>query len=188
MSALEQALDALRRGEVVAAPTETLVGLLADAMDVDAVARVADLKGRSANQPIALLLPDVAALDRVAVRVSETTRALGEAHWPGPLTLLVEARPELSPLLTRDGKVGVRVPGPSLALDLVRAFGGPLTATSANLSGEPAVADTAALAPAIAAGAHVLSGRAPGGEPSTFVDATVEPPVVLRAGAIDVGF
>jgi len=184
MSALERALDALRRGEVVAAPTETLVGLLADAMDPAAVARVADLKGRRADQPIALLLPDPASLDRVATSVSPATRVLAEAHWPGPLTLLVEARAELSSLLVRDGKVGVRVPGPSLALDLVRAFGGPLTATSANLTGEPAVAATAEIAPSITARTHVLEGRAPGGEPSTLVDATVTPPRVLRVGAI----
>lgn len=186
MSALAAALEALRRGELVAAPTETLVGLLADALDAAAVARVAVLKGRRTDQPIALLLPNAESLDRVAVRVSAATRALAKAHWPGPLTLLVEARPKLSPLLVREGKVGVRVPGPSLALDLVRAFGGPLTATSANLSGEAPVADTSALAPAIAAGAHVLVGRSPGGEPSTLIDATVDPPRVLRAGAVEV--
>lgn len=183
---LDAALAALRRGEVVAAPTETLVGLLADALDPAAVAEVAALKGRDARQPIALLLPGAGALERVAARVDPATRALAEAHWPGPLTLLVAARPELSPLLVREGKVGVRVPGPSLALDLVRAFGGPLTATSANLSGEPGVADTAELHATIRAGAHVLSGRSPGGAPSTLVDATTDPPTVLRAGAISV--
>ncbi len=186
MGALEQALDALRRGEVVAAPTETLVGLLADAMDPAAVTRVAEAKGRDANQPIALLLPDAAALDGVALHVGAATRTLADTHWPGPLTLLVAARPELSPLLVRDGKVGVRVPGPSLALDLVRAFGGPLTATSANLTGEPAVADTASLSAAIAERVHVLRGRSPGGDPSTLVDATVDPPAVLRAGAVEI--
>lgn len=183
---LEPALEVLRRGEVVAAPTETLVGLLADAFDHAAVARVAALKGRDADQPIALLLPNAEALDRVARRVTERTRELARAHWPGPLTLLVEARPELSPLCVKDGKVGVRVPGPSLALDLVRAFGGPLTATSANPSGQPPVADTAELDLSLATAVHVLGGRAPGGPPSTLVDATGAEPVVLRRGAVRV--
>ncbi len=184
MTELAAALAVLRQGGVVAAPTETLVGLLADALDPAAVARVAEAKGRAQDQPIALILPDAGALDRVATAVTPRTRELARAHWPGPLTLLVRARPELSPLCTRDGKVGVRVPGPSAAADLVRAFGGPLTATSANLSGGPAVAETAALDPVLAARVHVLAGRSPGGEPSTLVDATGPELVVLRQGAV----
>ena len=184
---LAEALEALRRGEVVATPTETLVGLLADGLNPEAVAKVAALKGRGADHPIALLIPDASALDRVAATVSARTRALAAEHWPGPLTLLVEARSDLSPFLSREGKVGVRVPGPSRALDLVRAFGGPLTATSANLTGEPPVADTAELDPGIASGCFVLEGRSPGGSPSTLVDATVDPPIVLRQGAVRIG-
>ena len=181
---LEPALEVLRRGQIVAAPTETLVGLLADGLSPEAVARVADLKGRADDRPIALILPGVEALDRVAVRIGERTRALARAHWPGALTLLVEARSHLSPLLTRDGKVGVRVPGPSPALDLVRAFGAPLTATSANRSGRPAVADTADLDAAIARAVHVWTGRSPGGPPSTIIDATGDRLVQVRPGAV----
>ena len=127
----------LRRGGVVACATETLQGLLADALDPAAVQRVVQAKQRG-PEPIALLIPGFESLDLVAVEISPATRVLAEKHWPGPLTLLVRAHPRLPAELVRDGKVGVRVPGPSHALDLVRAFGGPLTATSANPSGQPA--------------------------------------------------
>ncbi|MBW1874608.1 MAG: Sua5/YciO/YrdC/YwlC family protein, partial [Deltaproteobacteria bacterium] len=111
--------------------------MLADARSETALQRVAELKGRPADMPIALLLPDARAAAEVASPPSAAARALMEAYWPGPLTILLEAKLGLNPRLTRDGKVGVRVPGPSPAADLVRAFGYPLTATSANRTGEP---------------------------------------------------
>ena len=180
----DEAVTALRRGEIVAAATETLIGLLGDARRPEVVARVAELKGRSEHQPIALLLPDSASLEAISASVSPAARRLAAAHWPGPLTLLVTARPGLSPLLVRDGRVGARVPGASPALDLVRAFGGPLTATSANPTGQPAAVDTEALAASLREHVWVLPGRAPGGQASTLVDACVDPPRVLRPGPI----
>ena len=175
----------LEEGGVVACPTETLLGLLADAGNPEAIARVASLKGRPAHMPIALLLPNAEAIGEVARPPSEAARRLMAAHWPGPLTLLLEARPELDPRLVRDGKVGVRVPGPSPAAELVGAFGRALTATSANLTGEPAVRSIDELSPSIRSGVDAaVAGASPGGEPSTLIDATVSPMVVLRAGAI----
>ena len=134
---LEPYLSILRRGGVLSCATETLQGLLADALNPEAIERVIQAKSRG-PEPIALLIPSPAALDQIALEVTAATRALAERHWPGPLTLLVHAHSWLAPALVRDGKVGVRVPGDSPALTLVRAFGGPLTATSANPSGQPA--------------------------------------------------
>jgi len=174
----------LRRGGVVACATETLVGLLADALDHDAVDRVARIKGRPPDEPIAVLIPDLAAAERIGI-LSAAARDLAANHWPGPLTLVVRARPGLPALLLRDGCVGMRVPGPSPALSLVRAFGGVLTATSANRSGEPPARTAAEARAALGSDVDaIVPEDAPGGAPSTVVDATVTPPVVLRAGAI----
>ena len=177
----------LERGGVVACPTETWLGLLADALNEKAVARVAELKGRPADMPIALLLPDAQAVADVAQAPSAAARALMEAHWPGPLTILLAAKPGLSPRLTREGKLGVRVPGPSPAADLARAFGGPLTATSANRTGEPSLRSADELPVALAQGLDgVVPGVSPGGAPSTLIDATSSPMRILRAGAIEI--
>jgi L-threonylcarbamoyladenylate synthase len=181
-------VEVLRRGGVVACPTETWLGLLADARNEAAIERVAELKGRPADLPIALILPNTEALAEVAAEApTAASRALIEQHWPGPLTILVMAARSLSPWLTRDGKVGVRVPGPSPAADLVRAFGHPLTATSANRTGEPPIRSIDDLPDALRAGVDaVVPGLSPGGPPSTLVDATVEPIQILRAGAIEI--
>ena len=176
---------ALRAGGVVACATETLFGLLANALDETAVERVCALKGRDPGLPIAVLLPDAAALSLIAEAVPERVQRLAERYWPGPLTLLVPARAGVPSALTKQGKIGVRVPGPSPALELVRAFGGPLTATSANRSGQPAATT---LAEVIAAFPSGLAGHialpAPGGLPSSVIDVTGLEPVVVRAGAI----
>lgn len=179
---LARALEVLRRGGVVACPTETLVGLLADALDDAAVARVVAAKKRPSDAPLALLVPDLAGAEAL-VELDEAARALAEAHWPGALTLVARTRVRLPAPLLRDGTVGVRVPGPSLALDLVRAFGGPLTATSANLSGEPAIASTDDLDSGLVLDA-VVAGKAGGGPPSTIVDVSVSPFRLIRAGAV----
>lgn len=177
----------LRAGGVIACPTETLQGLLANALDFDAVERVVALKRRG-DEPIALLVPDLACvLTLIEGPLPEAARTLAETHWPGPLTLVLRAREGLPPQLAARGTLGVRVPGPSPALDIVRAFGGPLTATSCNLSGQPP-ARTEAEVLAYFAGQldGVVPGDAPGGPPSTVVDATGPSLRVLRAGAVHV--
>jgi L-threonylcarbamoyladenylate synthase len=176
----------LRAGGVVACPTETLQGLLADALSEPAVSAVVQLKRRG-PEPIALLLPQLDALATVtAEALPADAMQLARRHWPGPLTLLVNARPELPSSLVRDGKVGVRVPGPSPALELVRAFDGPLTATSANLSGQPAARTEQEVRNYFASGlAGQVPGDAPGGLPSTVVDVTGGMIRVIRVGAVD---
>lgn len=177
----------LRAGGVIACPTETLQGLLANALDVHAVERVVALKRRG-DEPIALLVPDLACvLTLIEGALPEAARILAETHWPGPLTLVLRARAGLPPQLAARGTLGVRVPGPSPALDIVRAFGGPLTATSCNLSGQPP-ARTEAEVRAYFDGQldGVVPGDAPGGLPSTVIDATGASLRVLRAGAVHV--
>jgi len=175
----------LRSGGVVACPTETQIGLLADALDARAVQRVCDMKRRPAGEPIPVLVASFAAALEIATDVSGAAAALAQAYWPGPLTLVMRARGELPPALLRSGTIALRVPGPSPALELVRAFAGPLTATSANLSGQPPLGSEAALratfGPALSG---VVPGTAPGAPASTIVDVTGAHPIVLRQGAI----
>jgi len=184
-ASLERALEALRRGRVVAGPTETLMGLFADARSAEAVARVAQLKGRAPGAAIAVIAPDAASAFALAIDVTDAARDLAAAHWPGPLTLVLRAAPGLPEALLDAGTIGVRVPGPSPALELVRAFGGPLTATSANLTGQPPCRDAQELAATFGADLDaILPGEPPGGAPSTLVDVTGAEPRVLRTGAI----
>lgn len=186
-SELQRLLSLLQAGGVIACPTETFVGLLAAALDATAVARVCTLKGRSALQPIGVLLPDFEAMASVALEIPELARRLAEQHWPGPLSLVLRARPGLPPALCKDGKISVRVPGASPALELVRAFGLPLTATSANLSGQVPACTAAQVRAAFPIGlAAIVEGVAPGGLPSTLLDVSGATPLVLRVGAIAV--
>lgn len=176
----------LRRGGVIACPTETFVGLLADAHQPSAIERVMQIKGRDATHSLALLIPDVACMSEWIEPLSGVAQELADQHWPGPLTLVVLLRKNLHPALVKDGKVGIRVPGPSPALEIARVFGGPLTATSANLTGDPAVTDTQQLDPRIVTGVDaVVPGRSSTDLPSTIVDVSTGEPVVLRQGAAE---
>ncbi|MCA9529931.1 MAG: threonylcarbamoyl-AMP synthase [Myxococcales bacterium] len=188
---LDPYLATLRAGGVVACPTETLVGLLADALDPRAVAEVLRVKGRPAAATIGLLLPSADHLSQVAPPLDARAAALAARHWPGPLTVVTWGLPGLPEAILQDGKVGVRVPGASPAAALVEAFGGPLTATSANRTGEPPASTTRELDGALRealeqTGGRVLEGDAPGGPPSTVIDVTTWPPRVLRPGALRV--
>ncbi|MDB4987580.1 MAG: hypothetical protein JWN04_2758 [Myxococcaceae bacterium] len=180
---LAEYVGMLRAGGVIACATETLFGLLADAHDQAAVERVVALKQRG-SAPIALLAPDLASVEQL-VELGPAARALAERYWPGPLTLVVRAKPGLPAPLLRDGTVGVRVPGASPALALVRAFGGPLTATSCNPSGQPAARSSqearAYFGDRLSA---IVEGQAPGGLASTLVDATGRELQVLRQGPV----
>jgi L-threonylcarbamoyladenylate synthase len=181
-SDLELASEAVRRGGVVAVATDTLVGLLALAEDAEAVRRVLAIKGPGRQSPIPVLLPDIGFVPRVVASFPDDARERAERSWPGPLTVVLRAREGLpAELLAGGSTVGVRVPGPSPALDLVRAVGVPLTGSSANRSGQPAVASTADLDPEVARAVDLVwPSRAAIGKASTVVDFTVSPPLVLR--------
>jgi L-threonylcarbamoyladenylate synthase len=131
------AVEALRRGEAIVFPTETFYGLGADALNGDAVERVVSLKGRNPDSPIAVIIADREMLSQTVEEVSPAAQKLIDRFWPGPLTLILPAKEGLpAPLLNREGKIGVRVSSHPLATQLTRELGRPLTATSANPSGE----------------------------------------------------
>jgi L-threonylcarbamoyladenylate synthase len=184
---LDRAADIIRRGGVVAIPTDTLYGLAVDPFDAAAVRRLYAIKGREAERAIPLVAADVAqAVGQLGQLPALVTR-LAERFWPGPLTLLVRAPARLAPEVTGGtGRVGVRVPAHDVARGLCRTFGGLLSATSANFTGFPPSNDPEAVASALA---HVVdlmldAGRTPGGPPSTILDASGSTPLLVRAGAI----
>jgi len=181
------AVEVLRRGGVVALPTETFYGLAADSADADALARVNRLKGKPADSPCLLLIASVAQASEVALDPPEAFFVLTGRFWPGPLTLVVPARPDLPAALTGGkGRVALRVPGLPLPRRLARELGRPITGVSANLHGQPpcrTAADVARVFPQ-GLGAILDGGPAPGGSASTILDLCETPPRVLREGAI----
>ena len=182
---LARLVELLSAGGVVGFPTDTVYGLAALASDERAVQRVFDIKGRPLSQPLVLMVPEASLVPELA-EVGERERAYMERWWPGPLTLVLRARPHLRPPLVRGEPptVGVRIPDHPGALALLRAVEAPLATTSANRSGLPE-AMTAVTAARVGGLAAVMDGgRAPGGVPSTLLDLSGPEPRVLRPGPI----
>ena len=179
--ALARAARAIRDGDLVVYPTETVYGLGADALDAAAVERVFDAKHRDRDRPISMAVPDVDVIPEYA-RASELELAFCRAFLPGPVTVVIAARDVVPETLTAGrARVGVRVPAHEAALALLGRVA-PITATSANVSGRGSARRVADLDPAIRAAASVIvdGGETPGGG-STVVD--VERGEVIRRGA-----
>jgi len=159
----------------VAFPTETFYGLGAAALRPAAARRVVALKGRADDKPLLVLVDSVAMVARVALDVPARARELMARHWPGALTLVLRARPEVPREVTAgSGTVGVRLSAHPVARALVSALGGPVTAPSANPEGAPP--------PTTAAEVVAYFGA----RLALVLDVTVEPPRLVRAGAVEV--
>lgn len=185
--AIEEAAKWILGGGVVALPTDTLYGLAADPFSAAAVARVFEVKGRAAERALPLIAADAAQVAAHLGSLGELGARLANRYWPGPLTLLVPAPHALARDLTGGtGKVGVRVPADGVARGICRLAGRPVTATSANISGEPAPADPDDVERTLGARIDLLidTGRTPGGPPSTIVDVSGATASLVRAGAI----
>jgi L-threonylcarbamoyladenylate synthase len=184
---LTRAAEALRAGELVAFPTETVYGLGADAGDADAIARIFAAKGRPADNPLIVHLADAEGIQRVARDVTPLARDLAARFWPGPLTLVLEAGPDL-PSITTGGlhTVAVRVPDHPVATALLRAAAIPVAAPSANRSGRPSPTTAAHVLEDLGPAVDIVldGGACPVGVESTVVDARGERPAVLREGTI----
>ncbi len=180
-------VDAVRRGEVVVIPTDTVYGIGADAFDAEAVAAVLAAKGRGRDMPPPVLVPDSRTVDGLARDVPDAARRLIDACWPGPLTLILWAQPSLHwDLGETEGTVALRMPDDEVALEVLQETG-PLAVTSANRTGEPAattVTDAAVqLGPAVSV--YVDGGPRDTAQPSTIVDCTGETLQVVREGALE---
>lgn len=171
---VSRAVDAARDGELVVYPTETVYGLGADALDGDAVARVFEVKGRSREKPVSLAVPTVEAA-LAHTNPSDREQRFMHEFLPGPVTVLVEAGETVPEVLTAGRpRVGVRVPDQPVARELLRETG-PLTSTSANVSGQPSARRVEGIDESVraACGAVLDDGECPGTE-STVVDVTSE--------------
>ncbi|NLG35090.1 MAG: threonylcarbamoyl-AMP synthase [Lentisphaerae bacterium] len=184
-----RAADILRRGGVVAFPTETVYGLGADARNDEAVARIFEIKGRPRFDPLIVHVSEPGMAEAVAAEIPPPARELIRRFWPGPLTLVLNKRPEVSDLVTAGlPTVGVRMPRHPLALDLIHRAGVPVAAPSANPFGRTsptrAAHVTSLLGDAVAA---VLDGGPCAvGVESTILSLAAGEPMVLRTGGLAV--
>lgn len=176
---------AIRRGELIVLPTESMYGLAADPFSARGIAHLREVKGRGASLPISVLVGAARTIDGLASGISPEGRALVEAFWPGPLTLVVREQSTLAwDLGGTSGTISIRMPLHPVALDVLAATG-PLAVTGANRAGmaitrtcgeaEEQLGEEVAL--------YLDGGTAVGEQPSTVIDITGETPVMLREGA-----
>ncbi len=182
---LDRALEVLRASGVVAFPTESSYGLAADALSLRALERLAQIKGERADRPPPLLVDGPAMLHQLVSILPQRAQELIDRFWPGPLTLVLPAKPYLPTPLVSDGFVGVRQSPHPIAQALVHAFARPITATSANRTGHPpAHSASAATLPGVEC---ILDGGPTSGAPPSTVarvhpDGRIE---LLRPGPVE---
>ncbi len=182
-----RAAEVIRAGGLVILPTDTVYGVAADMWQPQAVAALYAAKQRPPDRAIPILLADLDDMAQVAQDAPEIARRLAEAFWPGPLTIAIPRRPEVPEIVSSLPTVGVRIPDHAAARAVIRACGGALAVTSANLSDQPSALTAADAARALGeAVALVLDGgRCPGGTPSTVVDVSGGALRVVRPGPLD---
>ena len=183
------AAEAVRRGEVVVLPTDTVYGVGVDAFASDAVAAVLAVKGRGREMPLPVLVPNPQTVDGLAADVPDYARDLIHAFWPGPLTLVLHAQSSLMwDLGDTNGTVAVRMPKNDITLGLLDVVG-PMAVTSANVSGQTPARTISEAQAQLGSAVSVYLDAGPSSDslPSTILDCTGEAPVILRAGAVPVG-
>lgn len=188
MTEVSRAADLLRAGELVAFPTETVYGLGADASNPQAVSRIFAAKGRPADHPLIVHLPDAAHLPRWAVDIPEAAHKLAATFWPGPLTLILRRRPSVPDAITGgQDTVGLRVPNHPLALQLLREFDGGVAAPSANRFGRVSPTTAAHVREELGSAVALIldGGPCAVGIESTILDLSGTQPRVLRPGMLD---
>jgi L-threonylcarbamoyladenylate synthase len=185
---VDAAVAALRRGDLVVLPTDTVYGVAADAFSPSAVERLLAAKGRGRDMPVPVLVGAWRTLDGLAATVTPLARELVETFWPGPLTLVVRAAGSLAwDLGETRGTVAVRMPLQPVALAVLEQTG-PLAVSSANRTGAPPATDAQDAAAQLGTSVTVYLDAGPCADavPSTILDLTGERPRVLRAGALPV--
>ena len=183
---LDLAGDAVRRGELVVLPTDTVYGLGADAFSPEAVRGLLAAKGRTRRMPVPVLVGTPRTIDGIATRLSRPARDLIEAFWPGGLTVVALVQPSLRwDLGETGGTVAVRMPLHPVALELLRATG-PMAVSSANRSGHPPATTCDDAVEQLGEAVSIYLDGGPAGDPvaSTIVDVTGDAPRLLRPGAV----
>jgi L-threonylcarbamoyladenylate synthase len=188
-SLIRYAADQIRAGEVLGMPTDTFYGLAADPFNLRAVERVYEIKSRSRHKPLSLLICDVEQAESLAKPLPQEFYALAKKFWPGPLTIIVKAASRLPLKVTANtGNVALRVPNAQIPLAVLEAAQIPITATSANLSGENECTTAVAVRDQLGMRIPIIvdGGTSPRETASTIIDLTDEEArwKVLREGAI----
>ncbi len=181
------ATEVLRRGGLVAFPTETVYGLGADALNADAVKQIFVAKGRPLDNPIIVHIASVADLKALTSHVPERASLIIDRFWPGPLTLILRKSPDVPDDVTGGlDTVAVRMPQNKIALALIKALGHPIAAPSANLSGRPSGTTAGHVLQDFAGKIDMIldGGPVAVGLESTVLDLSREPPAILRPGAV----
>ena len=178
----------LKRGGVVAYPTETIYGLGVDAFNEIAIKRLLEIKGRPVAKPVSVLVEDTEMLRRVVARIPATAKSLMEKFWPGPVTMIFPASEAVPPILTaHTGTVGVRISPHPFVEQLFRFFNAPLTSTSANISGGSSLVEPEDIRRTFGGRIDLVISmpESMGGVRSTVIDVTGDRPKTVRTGAID---
>jgi L-threonylcarbamoyladenylate synthase len=183
---VEKGIRILKKGGIIAFPTDTVYGLGCAAFCLGAVERIYRVKRRPRHLPFPLLLNDMSQLTAVAKPLSAIALSLARRFWPGALTLVLAKSDSLPPYLSSGGTVAVRIPGHPICLALIEGVGSPLVGTSANISGSysPLAADEVRQQLGDEIDLIIDGGKCPGGQESTIVDVSGIAPRILRQGII----
>ena len=184
---IQAAAGAVISGGLVAVPTESFYALAVNALDRKAITRLLEIKKRREDHPILILIASAGDLSRYVSRIPPVALELIKSFWPGGLTMVFAAGPNIPVSLTGgSGKIGIRLSSHPVPTALANAAGVAITGTSANVTGEPPFTDPAELATALGSQVDLIldAGRTAGGKGSTVLDVTVSPPVILREGMV----
>ena len=184
---LDEAAKIISEGGIVAFPTESFYGLGADVTNPDAIKRLFKIKRRNSDLPILILISSLRKLPKYVTSIPPGAKRIGEKFWPGGLTMIFQSSPILPLVLTAGkGKVGIRISSHPLANALSRALDVPITATSANISGRPPCIMADQVVECLGDDLDLIldGGATEGRYPSTILDVTVDPPLIIREGII----
>ncbi len=184
---LNRAAEVIMQGGVIGYPTETVYGLGANALNDAAVEKVFALKGREKNKPILIIASDLTQVKNLVISFPRQAAILAATFWPGPLTMVLEAAPQLSKsLLGFRNRIGVRIPGNPICLELLQRCGVPITSTSANISGQKNPISAAEVYENFGDQLDLIidGGMAPSRAPSTVIGFDDDQVTLIREGAI----
>ena len=184
-SMIAETKKVLKGGGIIAFPTDTFYGLGANPYNTEAVDKIYSIKGRDPEKPLLLLIDSIVKLDGLVEEVSEASTKLIESFWPGPLTMLFKPKSTVPKNITT-GLIGIRQPGKAITRKILAELNYPLTAPSANISGEDPTTTAEQVKDHLGNKVDLIldAGICKGGKPSTLVDSTQTPVRLLRAGAI----
>jgi L-threonylcarbamoyladenylate synthase len=186
-SIIKKTAELVSTGKLVIYPTETFYGIGAIYSNSNAIKRIFHIKGRDKTKPILLLIRNINFLYKLSNNVPKKSLPVAKEFWPGPLTLLFKASPQISPLLTGEtSKVGCRISDNLVTQRLLYFLKDPITSTSANLSGGPSPRQIDQIPLSLRESVDIIldAGSTPGGLPSTIMDVSEYPFTIIRKGAI----